>query len=452
MNSSNLDDKKINNFSSDGETEPVLPQHPKSDEDLGVTIPVSPSKSAQTKDITSQPEPENLDATIPSQPINASGADYTSTKSGLETATNDVVETVAHPENVLINESDSVSNIPPGEKPTNQKRKPHWGIWLLVGILIMVVTAAFSIYSGYQSGIADRQSAELTQTAAGLDEQYSLAIQDLEAGRFEIARQRLDYIIQINPSYPGVIDNLAKVELALNATATPTLPPPTPTTTPTPDTSDVDAQFDHAVEALNASEWSVAIDQLLSLRKADPTYKSVDVDGMLYLALRNRGVDKILKEADLEGGTYDLALSERFGPLDVEASNYRIWVNLYMTGASFWDIDWAQAVYYFSQLYPLAPGLRDASGWTVTQRYSLALSQYAEQVARDDDWCQAQELYESALAVGADSSIQELAAEAAQNCSGGNQEDQPSDDQNNTGDITIPAPTDSQPTPLPSYP
>lgn len=216
----------------------------------------------------------------------------------------------------------------------------------------------------------------------------------------------------------------------------------------------MDALFDQARVALDASEWTVAIDNLLALRKADPTYRSVDVDGMLYLALRNRGVDKILRSSDLESGTYDLALAERFGPLDVEAHNYRIWVNLYVTGASFWDIDWAQAVYYFSQLYPLAPGLRDASGWTVADRYSIALRSYGDAIARDDDWCQAQELYESALAVSGDPALQELAEEAARNCSrggnGGENNDQGGEGEPEPPSNPEPEPTDSSPRRCPS--
>lgn len=335
------------------------------------------------------------------------------------------------------------------------KRKNRWGLWVLAGMLLLVVTAAFSIYSGYQTGIADRESAERTQNAADLDEQFVLAMQDLDAERYEIARQRFNYILNINPSYPGVIEGLTQVELAINITATPTVMP-TVTLTPTPDTRGVDALFDQARVALDASEWTVAIDNLLALRKADPTYRSVDVDGMLYLALRNRGVDKILRSSDLESGTYDLALAERFGPLDVEAHNYRIWVNLYVTGASFWDIDWAQAVYYFSQLYPLAPGLRDASGWTVADRYSIALRSYGDAIARDDDWCQAQELYESALAVSGDPALQELAEEAARNCSrggnGGENNDQGGEGEPEPPSNPEPEPTDSQPTPLPVNP
>ena len=97
-------------------------------------------------------------------------------------------------------------------------------------------------------------------------------------------------------------------------------------------------------------DWTGAIDTLLLLRKNYPDYMAVKVDDMLFVALRNRGIDKIAQLHDLEGGNYDLTLAERFGPLDAEARNWRDWAELYIRGASFWDVDWAQSVYYFSQL------------------------------------------------------------------------------------------------------
>ena len=314
------------------------------------------------------------------------------------------------------------------QKPTGKKRGRGF-VWLFLGgMLVLILVAAGSIYSGYQSGIADRQYAEQTQVSSSLEEQYILAMQDLDAERYSIARQRLNYILQINPSYPGVIDAITVAELAMNITATPTVMP-TPTFTATPDTRGIDTLYEQAQQAMAAQDWSAAIDALLSLRKADPAFQSIKVDGMIYMALRNRGVDQILRSTDLEGGTYDLALAERFGPLDTEARNYRIWVNLYVTGASFWQIDWGQAVFYFSQLASAAPGLRDASGWTAAERYAIALTEYANAVAASEDWCQAQELYETALAAGADPNIQQLADEAARLCNrggdggdGGNQE------------------------------
>jgi hypothetical protein len=136
---------------------------------------------------------------------------------------------------------------------------------------------------------------------------------------------------------------------------------------------------------------------------------------MLYQALRTRGVEKI-KGSDLEGGIYDLALAERFGPLDGEAQNWRELARLYMYGSAFWEAFPQQAVYYFGQLASAAPGLRDASGWTARERYYASLIHYGDQLARNEDWCAAVSQYELALSMGGSGQVAPTASYAQEQC------------------------------------
>jgi hypothetical protein len=142
-------------------------------------------------------------------------------------------------------------------------------------------------------------------------------LEDFEAGRDELARQRFQWVLEHNPSYPGAADRLADIMFRMGITASPT-PQPTPTLTPTPDTRSRDQLYESGKQLMAAGQWTEAIETLLKLRKDAPDFHTVEVDGWLYIAFRYRGIEKI-KQADLEGGTYDLALAERFGPLDVEA-------------------------------------------------------------------------------------------------------------------------------------
>ncbi|GAB4521847.1 MAG: hypothetical protein Fur0018_02830 [Anaerolineales bacterium] len=284
---------------------------------------------------------------------------------------------------------------------TSSRHRRGWWRNALAGLVLLLAVGAASVYAGYQSGMQQRYAAEATQVAADIKAQFDLGVQDLEARRYDLARQRFEYVLKQDPNYPGAVDRLTEAMLALNATATPTIVP-TPTLTPTPDLRGEQELFVQAQTALAAEDWTTAIDTLLALRKRNADYEAVQVDGMLYIALRNRGVQKILQEADLEGGTYDLALAERFGPLDAEAKNYRVWVSLYVTGASFWEIDWGQAAYYFGQVAPLAPNLRDASGKTASERYFTATLKYAEFLMDNKAWCQAEDQYNIALSLGAD--------------------------------------------------
>lgn len=336
--------------------------------------------------------------------------------------------------------------LPPTPPPAPAKRggKRSW-IWMtLLGLLALLVVAGVSAWSGYNSGIALRTGAESTQVAAQLDQQFQLGLQDIAENNYDRARQRFEYVIKQNPSYPGVTEKLAEVLLELNTTATPTVAP-TPTLTPTPDTRDVEELFSQGQQYLANSQWTETIDTLLTLRKRDPNFHAVDVDGMLYLALRNRGKDKIGKEADLEGGIYDLHQAARFGPLDSEAQGYLTWSELYITGASFWDINWEQALNYFSQVAPALPNLRDGSGLTASERYRIALIKYGDTLI-DKDPCAAMSQYEQALNMAQDPDAQQGYELAYQGCvgnaDGGNKDNPPN---SGDGDSVTPPPDAAPP-------
>jgi hypothetical protein len=51
--------------------------------------------------------------------------------------------------------------------------------------------------------------------------QYKLAIEDINAGRYEIAKQRLEYIVYHDPEYSGAKEKLLEVEKILQLTPTP---------------------------------------------------------------------------------------------------------------------------------------------------------------------------------------------------------------------------------------
>ena len=289
-----------------------------------------------------------------------------------------------------------------------------WGFFIL---LLLGLSVAAGSFAGYRSGGQTRQDQITALAVSSLDDQYQLALQDQVEGRLEIARQRYEYIISRNPSFPGAADKLAEVMAILYATATPTPLPPTQTATPTRDLRPVTDLFQQAQTLLAAGNWSGAIDQLSALRQADPAHQTARVDGMLFLSLRMRGFDKIWKEGNLEGGTYDLALANRFGPLDAQAASARELARLYMIGSSFWEVYPEQAVYYFSQVAAAAPGLRDSSGWTASERYRAVLIQYGDQYAGKKEWCNAQQQYELAVAIAADADLQAKVDNARLQCS-----------------------------------
>ena len=334
------------------------------------------------------------------------------------------------------------------EKPKKRKTFP---LVAITGLLVLLIIAAISGYSGYLAGLENRTSAESTQSAMVIDEQFALGMQEFSQGQFFRARQRFEYVIQMNPDHPQAPEMLAETLTHLNSTATPTVAP-TPTVTPTADMRDVEQLFNDGQQYLMNSEWDAGIDSLLRLRKADPEYQKVAIDDMLFLALRNRGWDKITKQADLEGGIYDLTLAERFGPLDTNAQGLLTWARIYITGASFWELDWAQAVYYFAQVAPQMPSMIDGSGWTAAERYRIALAKYGDTLAESGEWCDAQAQLELSLSYGYDAEAEDLLDEAIQNCQGGDDEDESADTQETPPPAEEPTlePTVEQPTEEPT--
>lgn len=302
---------------------------------------------------------------------------------------------------------------------TTSSSKGKFRRWLpiLIGLAVLIAIAGLSAVGGYVSGIALRREAQSTQVAQLAREQFELGVQDQEQGLYDRARQRFEYVIRLDPNYPGAVDRLAQVLLALSTTATPTQAL-APTLTPTPDTRGVEELFAQAQQAILDKNWDRAIETLSALRKADAAYQAVAVDGMFYLALRNRGVDKILSAA-LEEGIYDLTLAQRFGPLDTEAQGLLNGATQYITGASFWGLDWEQVVNYFAQVATQYPGLMDGSKMTATERYRLGLFEYGNYLASHGKACRAVEQYALSLQVGYDPKVEQAAIAASAACEAG---------------------------------
>ena len=303
------------------------------------------------------------------------------------------------------------------EPQASSDHKPRRWPWVLAGILLIIVIGGAGVGLGYNSAIQNRIQKQSNLIALGATTQFQLGQQDLEAGRLEMARKRFEYIIQIDPNFPGATEKLAEVMLAMALLSTPIEEvPQAPTSTPTPDLRGVEEIFNHAQQLMRNQEWSAAVDLLDVLRKEDVTYRAIEVDGLYYTSLRYRGLDKIINKGNLEGGIYDLALVERFGPLDHEADGFRNWARYYITGASFWEIDWLQVINYFGQVYQSLPNLRDGSGWTATERFRVASIRYGDQLILEEQYCSARDQYSIALSISQDNQLAPTATKAQLLC------------------------------------
>jgi len=277
-------------------------------------------------------------------------------------------------------ESTQPSSVAP---PRRVWRFLRWFVLLLVAAVVMAAAI------GYRAGQNQRRAVLASTQARAADEQFQRGVEDLAAGRYELARQRFEYVIRLDPTYPNAAQRLAEALVALDEP----LATPLPLASPTPNLAPVEDLFTQALAAHINGDWDVVIETLLGLRAKDAAYRAVEVDGMLFSALRNRGLKRIRSEGLLEEGLYDLSLAERFAPLDSEAVEYRGWARLYLLANSFFGVNWAEATYYFGQVYLAAPYITT----DVYLKYAISSNRHGDELVTADDPCAAMDLYEQSL-------------------------------------------------------
>jgi len=308
----------------------------------------------------------------------------------------------------------SKSSSSPNKQKHQQKFKVDKYQLLIILFFFVGFTSLISLssYLGYQDGKQTLNIKATNSMKTYLEEQYALGLQDMAEGRNDLARQRFEFIIQSAPSFQEAFNRW--VELMVTASPKNS---PTPIITPTEDLRPIAELFSQANQLIISQDWNQALDTLSSLRKADPAYQTVWVDNMMYLILRNRGVEKILYLGQLESGIYDFALAEQFGPLDNAANNYREWARLYLRGNSFWVAYPEIAIQYYSQVAGAAPNLKDESGFTAFYRYWASLRHIADQFANSSSWCEASDQYQVALNANKSNSLIITATYAFSQCS-----------------------------------
>lgn len=274
------------------------------------------------------------------------------------------------------------------------KPAPRWRS-ILLSILGVVILLGLGALGGIKSGTDIRVNEQKKVINSQLLEQFQYALVDEQFFRYESAKERLEFIIQNDPSFPGAQAELAKVLVAMTIpTAT-----PTPTLTPTPDLRGQEALFAGAQQLIAAGDWPSALAALDQLRKQGPDYKTSQVDGMYYFALRNYGVELILKQGNLEGGIYQLTLAERFAPLDRDANGLRQGARAYINAASEFGTNWQRSTELFAQVASGWPSLWDGS-MTAAQRYQISLMRYGDILFGRKEYCNAYQQYELAMSLG----------------------------------------------------
>ena len=298
----------------------------------------------------------------------------------------------------------------------HKKRNSKW-VWL--GILLFVLLVLAGVFFGYRNGVQRRIENEKSILMDQIAYQLEWTYKDMDAGRYENAKARLEYIIEKYPEFPGIADLMTQVVGKLNEpTATPTpifVATIEPEVTVTPDFRGAEEKFAQLSQHIANQEWDLAVQTVQSLKENNYDYRTIEVDGLYFIAMRNRGIQRIWA-GELEQGIYDLTVAAELGALDSQAAGAEGWATTYLTGASYWDVNWLGAVEIFGQLYAQSPYFTDSTGMTTAERYRIALYRLGDQYAAQGDFCTASSYYSQSLAVGVNLDIQVTATAYAEAC------------------------------------
>lgn len=296
---------------------------------------------------------------------------------------------------------------PPATPPVGGRAPiSPWWIVLPLGFLALV---GVGILTGYWAGVRLAEASDAQLASQSAQEQFDLGVQDLLTGRYELARQRFEYILSLDPNYPGAGELLDKALQGLNVpTGTPTLPAPSPTPRPTLDLSSLEGVYQQAVAAHSVEDWTGTLEALLALRRIDPTFRLGEVNILMASALRNRGLVMIFA-GDREQGIYDLALAERFGPLDGQAANWRSTAAFYSFANSYFGLDWAMATDLFSQACR-------AGVWDSCYKFAVSARKYGDLLMGTSDPCAASVHYALSIQTRPDAGLAPTATYAASLC------------------------------------
>ncbi len=289
--------------------------------------------------------------------------------------------------------------------------------------LLVIGSAA---WAGYEAGQAQRTAQAQATEVIELDAQFRRGVADLAAARFGLAASRFQYILERRPDYPGAAERLAEAQRALQVTAIPAEPLPPPETK---NPADIVALARQLAEKRN---WDGVLFQAALVRALAPTYEPLTVDGLIYTALRERGLARIQGDV-MEAGITDLDHAAGYRPLDEQARSYRAWARLYLAARSFYGLDWPRALSVLRDLYLLAPNFKDTSALL----YDGTVS-FATQLDAAGDACQAAEYYAAAQQLRNDPAIAEALSLAQTHCA-----------LTPTPDPNAPTPEDATPTPTP---
>ncbi|MBP7687617.1 MAG: PD40 domain-containing protein [Thermoflexales bacterium] len=262
------------------------------------------------------------------------------------------------------------------------------------GLISLIVASAVG---GVVIGLQDRE----TDRQAEADRYYQEGLANFASGKLELAKADFEYVLRLDPAYPGAQEQIAQVTDRLTVK-------PTPTSAAL--TSAIDQLYETGLTAYQAQKWATAIDALAQVRSIDPAYQAAQVSQYLFDASVTYGLELI--EADrLEEAIAYLDQAAYIRPLPAAAALQAQYAKLYLTARGYWNVNWERAIERFTELYAFAPGYKDTFA-----RLVGSYVEYGNERVRAGDSCTAQKQYEEAIKLSPGAALQAKLDQATQVC------------------------------------
>lgn len=296
---------------------------------------------------------------------------------------------------------------------------PSWLFWIIGPVTILAIALIIvAVVLGVQAGQRQAEMQRIQQVA--IAHQRAL---DLRAeGRFAEARVEYERVLLLDPAnsvaqiglqeltnmgqgsvFAGIANTEAEggtegdaggvpggdpaANSGGNSEATPIQASPVAAD---PAAEQVMAQ---AVGAYQAGQWGQAADFLVQLRTSSPTYQPDRVAQMLYTSYVNLAAAED-QSGDLADALEYVDKALELRPDAVELRTARTLVAQYVEAVELDNRDLARQVELFEQIYDQNPEYRD-----VRDRYVEALLAYGEELANDDEVCDAMRQYQISVGI-----------------------------------------------------
>jgi tetratricopeptide (TPR) repeat protein len=289
------------------------------------------------------------------------------------------------------------------ENPPILETKPAGGG--IRRLLKLILAAFFGVVilagiAGYLSGRQLSATNERNTNQARATEQFGLALGDMQQGQFGVAATRLAFMQTLQPDFPGLQEKIDEANRGMNATPTP-LPTATREPSPTPDVSRGEQLLLKAQEQFKNADYRGMYNTLIGLKAEIPGFRTVRIDGLIWVALRYEGVT-LINNGAFTRGAYYLDLAKNYAPLDARSTDRIAWSETILMAYQQAYVEWARvdpttkdyekAMLAFENILNLAPSYRD----DLLADYIEVLREYGKDQMEKNP-CFARDLFEKAL-------------------------------------------------------